>query len=46
MRSIPVALDDAATLIGANHGVIPTSLFRFMGPFGPQWEILSASATK
>ena len=87
MRSIPVALDEAATLDGANHfriyrsvilpllkpaiatviiikgiaiynefyipflympsknlGVISTSLFRFKGPFGTPWEILSAGA--
>lgn len=87
MRSIPIALDEAATLDGANHftiyrrvifpllrpaiatviiikgiavynefyipflympsknlGVISTSLFRFKGPFGTQWEILSAGA--
>lgn len=87
MRSIPIALDEAATLDGANHfqiwlrvifpllkpavatvviikgiaiynefyipflympgqdlGVISTSLFRFKGPLGTQWEILSAGA--
>ena len=87
MRSIPIALDEAATLDGANHvqiwlrvifpllkpaiatviiikgiaiynefyipflympgqdlGVISTSLFRFKGPMGTQWEILSAGA--
>lgn len=87
MRSIPVSLDEAATLDGANHfliyrkvifpllkpaiatviiikgiaiynefyipflympsrdlGVISTSLFRFKGPFGTQWEVLSAGA--
>ena len=27
-----------------NLGVISTSLFRFKGPFGTQWEILSAGA--
>jgi ABC-type glycerol-3-phosphate transport system permease component len=87
MRSIPVSLDEAATLDGANHftiyrrvifpllkpaiatvviikgiaiynefyipflympsqqlGVVSTSLFRFKGPFGTQWEVLSAGA--
>lgn len=87
MRSIPISLDEAATLDGANHftiyrrvifpllkpaiatvviikgiaiynefyipflympsrdlGVISTSLFRFRGPLGTQWEILSAGA--
>ncbi len=87
IRSIPIALDEAATLDGANHfriyrsiivpllkpaiatviiikgiaiynefyipflympsrdlGVISTSLFRFKGPFGTQWEVLSAGA--
>ena len=87
MRSIPGALDEAATLDGAGHfriyrsiilpllkpaiatvmiikgiaiynefyipflympsrdlGVISTSLFRFKGPLGTQWEILSAGA--
>ncbi len=87
MRSIPVSLDEAAMLDGANHfqiyrriifpllkpaiatviiikgiaiynefyipflympsrelGVISTSLFRFRGPLGTQWEILSAGA--
>jgi len=87
MRSIPVSLDEAAALDGANHftiyrriifpllrpaiatvvivkgiaiynefyipflympsrdlGVISTSLFRFRGPLGTQWEILSAGA--
>lgn len=87
MRSIPVALDEAAKLDGAGHfriyrsiilpllkpaiatvmiikgiaiynefyipflympsrdlGVISTSLFRFKGPLGTQWEILSAGA--
>jgi len=87
MRSIPISLDEAATLDGANHftiyrrvifpllkpaiatviiikgvaiynefyipflympsqdlGVISTSLFRFRGPMGTQWEILSAGA--
>ena len=87
MRSIPVSLDEAATLDGANHfrifrsiifpqlkpaiatvviikgvaiynefyipflympgadlGVISTSLFRFKGPLGTQWEVLSAGA--
>jgi raffinose/stachyose/melibiose transport system permease protein len=87
MRSIPISLDEAATLDGANHfaiyrrvifpllkpaiatvviikgiaiynefyipflympsqqlGVISTSLFRFKGPFGTQWEVLSAGA--
>ena len=87
MRSIPISLDEAATLDGANHfqiwlrvifpllkpavatvviikgiaiynefyipflympgqdlGVISTSLFRFKGPMGTQWEILSAGA--
>jgi multiple sugar transport system permease protein len=87
MRSIPVSLDEAATLDGANHltifariifpllkpaiatvviikgvaiynefyipflympganlGVISTSLFRFKGPMGAQWEVLSAGA--
>jgi len=87
MRSIPISLDEAATLDGANHvtifrriifpllrpaiatvviikgisiynefyipflympsrelGVISTSLFRFKGPLGTQWEVLSAGA--
>ena len=87
MRSIPISLDEAATLDGANHfaiyrrvifpllkpaiatvviikgiaiynefyipflympsqqlGVVSTSLFRFKGPFGTQWEVLSAGA--
>ncbi len=87
MRSIPISLDEAATMDGANHftiyrkiifpllkpaiatvvivkgiavynefyipflympsrslGVISTSLFRFKGPLGTQWEILSAGA--
>lgn len=87
MRSIPISLDEAAALDGANHfqvyrriifpllkpaiatviiikgiavynefyipflympsrdlGVISTSLFRFRGPLGTQWEILSAGA--
>lgn len=87
MRSIPMSLDEAATLDGANHfqiyrrvifpllkpaiatviiikgiaiynefyipflympssdlGVISTALFRFKGPLGTQWEILSAGA--
>jgi len=87
MRSIPISLDEAATLDGANHfaiyrriifpllkpaiatvviikgiaiynefyipflympsrdlGVISTSLFRFRGPMGTQWEVLSAGA--
>jgi len=26
----------------ADHGVISTSLFRFMGPFGAHWEVISA----
>ena len=85
MQSIPVALDEAAMLDGANRftvywriilpllkpaiatvviikgiaiynefyipflympsqdlGVISTSLFRFMGPFGAQWEVIAA----
>ena len=87
MRSIPISLDEAAKLDGANHfriyrsiifpllkpaiatviiikgiavynefyipflympdndlGVISTSLFRFKGPLGTQWEVLSAGA--
>lgn len=87
MRSIPIALDEAAKLDGCSHlriyfriilpllkpaiatvliikgiaiynefyipflympsrdlGVISTSLFRFKGPFGTEWEILSAGA--
>ena len=87
MRSIPISLDEAATLDGANHftifrriifpllkpaiatvviikgiaiynefyipflympsrdlGVISTSLFRFKGPLGTQWEVLAAGA--
>jgi multiple sugar transport system permease protein len=87
MRSIPISLDEAATLDGANHftiyrrvilpllkpaiatviiikgvaiynefyipflympsqdlGVVSTSLFRFRGPLGTQWEVLSAGA--
>jgi len=87
MRSIPISLDEAATMDGANHftiyrkiifpllkpaiatviiikgiaiynefyipflympsrdlGVISTSLFRFKGPLGTQWEVLSAGA--
>jgi len=87
MRSIPVSLDEAAALDGANHftifrriifpllkpaiatvviikgiaiynefyipflympsrdlSVISTSLFRFKGPLGTQWEVLSAGA--
>ena len=85
MQSIPVSLDEAAMLDGANRftvywriilpllrpaiatviiikgiavynefyipflympsqdlGVISTSLFRFMGPFGAQWEVIAA----
>jgi len=87
MRSIPISLDEAATLDGANHftiyrrvifpllkpaiatviiikgvaiynefyipflympsqdlAVVSTSLFRFRGPLGRQWEVLSAGA--
>jgi raffinose/stachyose/melibiose transport system permease protein len=87
MRSIPISLDEAATLDGANHftiyrrvifpllkpaiatviiikgvaiynefyipflympsqdlAVVSTSLFRFRGPLGTQWEVLSAGA--
>ncbi len=87
MRSIPISLDEAATVDGANHwtiysriilplltpaiatviiikgigiynefyipflympsrdlGVISTSLQRFKGPLGTQWEVLSAGA--
>ncbi len=87
MRSVPISLDEAATMDGANHftiyrkivfpllkpaiatviiikgiaiynefyipflympsrdlGVISTSLQRFKGPLGTQWEILSAGA--
>jgi len=85
MQSIPVSLDEAAMLDGANRftvywrivlpllkpaiatvviikgiavynefyipflympsqdlGVVSTSLFRFMGPFGAQWEVIAA----
>ncbi|TFD61031.1 carbohydrate ABC transporter permease [Cryobacterium suzukii] len=85
MQSIPISLDEAAMLDGANRftvywriilpllkpavatvviikgiavynefyipflympsqdlGVISTSLFRFMGPFGAQWEVIAA----
>lgn len=87
MQSIPISLDEAAMLDGANRftvywriilpllrpavatvviikgiavynefyipflympsrdlGVISTSLFRFMGPFGSRWEVIAAGA--